>query len=1000
MKQDFAQRQYNIITFVRLYTRQATAEENSHYLYCNKTGVKLLPSVLHKLAVFWVQDPDNYLTNLNLLLKEVGRKSDDGNYWVDKYTGYPIIQIDNDVDYQGAGTGTGGGGGGGTGADDAGATVIAMNTIVSKDKEKEMADKFVTPESKKMLNIVNIVSNSMEIDLNSQKEFIIHNARKKFLEDIMSEKDYEEKVNEFSKRNKKLPDYEDYYNRTMLLYTLSLILIGIQTQIPSVRSRRTYPGCVKSFYGFPLDRLSEDISGILYLSCVVSGIKSSTKTSKKTKKTASTSNIWSSLSGYGLKTSEDIANNLKKVIEIFLTIPKIDKKLREKLEYLALNKSEQDYYSNDHELSKWTQFLPAIVPFKMKSVINISADFKERCLSKLKTGSKSQCEDILVIQSKIIYYSFALQQAIQEIVNKETLMFVTSTNDYLIENACCNDNMKTNVISYFNKKNPSILSFNEIVVNLANIIYDIGGISKAPVLTCQVNSKYDYPPWVDNVFNEETIYLAFIKYCKFTSILPLSEELKSVCGDNKPSGDIYVFKNLSLGEKIKKLKEEGKIYNDKSMITLLQHIGKIHILHTQTQQSQSQSQKADANAVANKKSDKILPEEFVTLIKPNKAGNIEDDDDVLDYVKMEIKNLKTTIINFVTKNVSNDKKRTKTKEFASFFTIFSKRSLQNEEFSNYIQFLKQYIVNFCKIFPCMIMNSADKTNLSIPKYWDLSQNHEENIKNFIKSYYLNLESFYGNETLNHVLFKIVASSETLLKLANNNNSMVLFEYYFLLIFNEYKNLSEMRGQKEYKKPKFDDTGDLSVVEEDVDNDDDDDDDSGEDEFEIDGNMRKTVSDLLMTYVEIMMRHNEDINLSYDTIMDYVFKIKEREKDKITDRLKALTDDDRITDTIMKKHKLGLWGKGLQKGLTQYVKEDYNDEILTMEENARYEKKLIRQQKRQGDNAGDMDDFMEEERLGEEIDREEYDLSEHLGENDDDYDMNDDYEGDNWDNSED
>ena len=50
-----------------------------------------------------------------------------------------------------------------------------------------------------------------------------------------------------------------------------------------------------------------------------------------------------------------------------------------------------------------------------------------------------------------------------------------------------------------------------------------------------------------------------------------------------------------------------------------------------------------------------------------------------------------------------------------------------------------------------------------------------------------------------------------------------------------------------------------------------------------------------------------------------------EKDRKTTMLKDLTDEERSVDTIFKKHKLGKWGVGLQKGLTQYVAETYDRE---------------------------------------------------------------------------
>ena len=107
-----------------------------------------------------------------------------------------------------------------------------------------------------------------------------------------------------------------------------------------------------------------------------------------------------------------------------------------------------------------------------------------------------------------------------------------------------------------------------------------------------------------------------------------------------------------------------------------------------------------------------------------------------------------------------------------------------------------------------------------------------------------------------------------------------------------------------------------------------------------------------------------------------FKIREREKNKITSRLQGLTDEEREADTILKVNKLGLWSKGLQKGLTTYVKDNFDEEREDMEQMMQYEKKLVEHNSSTGQNI-DMDEFMEdiEDRLvDDEIDRENLDMT--------------------------
>ena len=67
----------------------------------------------------------------------------------------------------------------------------------------------------------------------------------------------------------------------------------------------------------------------------------------------------------------------------------------------------------------------------------------------------------------------------------------------------------------------------------------------------------------------------------------------------------------------------------------------------------------------------------------------------------------------------------------------------------------------------------------------------------------------------------------------------------------------------------------------------------------------------------MMNSKDTIDMSYDTVMDRVFKLKETEKYTFTDRLQNLTDEERAVDNILKINKLGVWSKGLTKGIKEY-----------------------------------------------------------------------------------
>ena len=60
---------------------------------------------------------------------------------------------------------------------------------------------------------------------------------------------------------------------------------------------------------------------------------------------------------------------------------------------------------------------------------------------------------------------------------------------------------------------------------------------------------------------------------------------------------------------------------------------------------------------------------------------------------------------------------------------------------------------------------------------------------------------------------------------------------------------------------------------------------------------------------------------------------------ITDYLKNLSEEEREIENIFKNSKLEKWSKGLQKGVTQYVKDNYDEERAALESQALKEKML-------------------------------------------------------------
>jgi hypothetical protein len=82
----------------------------------------------------------------------------------------------------------------------------------------------------------------------------------------------------------------------------------------------------------------------------------------------------------------------------------------------------------EHDIANWVQFLPPLKNFKIKHLVNISPEFKKSLMSDLRNGTINQREKVLVVESKIIQFSLALVERIQEIVKKKQLFHQTANN--------------------------------------------------------------------------------------------------------------------------------------------------------------------------------------------------------------------------------------------------------------------------------------------------------------------------------------------------------------------------------------------------------------------------------------------------------------------------------------------------------------------------------------------------------------------------------------------
>ena len=989
---DFTKKQNYIIKFVENFTRTnydsevgpLGEKESEHWLYCIKTDVRLFPTFKYKLAMEYLSSPERYNIYVDLLIKEIGKLSDDGDTWIDKHSGYIIKLINFDVEegYE-------------DGfkiksreemEEDAGESLILSNV--------KKANIFDNPESKLIYNIINTITSEIGVNIDNQIEFIISNVINVIKETLPSENLYKLHVKEMLAKGKQMPSYNDIYNSKVMYSTVGLILIAIQTSVPPVKTRKTFPGCVKSFSGFPFDGPG-DLSSLNYFVCIMYSLNES----------------WNFLKGVNKNVMLD---RLTKSIEIDLyNLPDVTSKIAAKTDFLINDIS--NLSGEEYQVVNLANFLPPLVKFSVKNVAPINDVFKDKLKDELKNGILTQSNNILVIQSKIIKLSLAIQTSIQEIINKKKLLLKSMSNQQYIENACCNEMGYKCAIDYFMDKDKSIITHNDTSNELVNILDDITNLYRATLFSTKINTKYIYPN-LSLQTNEQTIYLAFIVFCKFKSLIPLDFDFLQFCSE-KPKNINMKDTNTEI---IRKLKSDGLVYSNELFLKLLQVVNRnniidlninnvalspldnlYYILNTTSPTERKSNQENDEGPIPDKF--KQLLKDVVNIYGIENPQNDKSVKNLNVYLNNENASMKEKILEFLKKNSEMTKKKMKNvEEFLKNLNVWENdtnvknqdNKISNESLFNGINFFKNYIHNLTNIFPNIILNKVNYDDIEIQKYWKLSANHQSDIINIIAEYYTTIKKYYGDTILQHVLQEIKVVSNNIKQLSreipsynsinykninvtpifNERTSNLVFEYLFLLTMNTYvkiglSDMTILMPNNKRQKDKIENNT-IESIEDNLTKNDIVEIISNEDLSLNQGNkraLRRKVADLLITYLDIMIKHKHNIDRSYDNIIDTIFKLKEKEKDTFTDRLKALTNEQRDVDTILKINKLGVWSKGLQKGLTTYVKETYDDEREFGEQMAQYEK-LILQTKVLNDknrNAS-LEDFMEQQQIDAEI----------------------------------
>tara|TARA_B100000085_G_scaffold268839_1_gene279613 strand:+ start:809 stop:6547 length:5739 start_codon:yes stop_codon:yes gene_type:complete len=971
--QDFVKKQTYIVQFAEKYTRLPNEiDEEQHWLYCIETSTKLLPKFMLILANAYIQNLD-YNQKLQELCRDIGVLSDDGDTWVDKHSGYVIKSIEFDTD---------------EGYDESGFKYKSRDELA-----QDLASNFslenvkLSPEVLMCHNIINALENFIGINISSSKEFITTNVFIQLDKELGDEESYNRMAEQIKlKKGKKVPEYLFQRHSLMLLLTIAYMFVSVITLTPTPKIKKTFPGCIKSFKGYPLDK--EDYSGITYFACIVVNIKSSEPP-------------WYTLKSISEK---QLVKKLTILLDkILLKDQVIQEKINNKLQFDLTN---EDIIPDSINVTNWETFLPPLSSLTLKPSESISDDYIKSLLNNISNGNENQINQINTINGKIIHFSMYIQLLISNIIKNAEPILMNSNKEPFIDNICCN-NVK-NVMDFLNEKNSSIYKTNNVVSSLSNKMKLIKQFTKANIMFININTRKQYPN-TSETLSENTIYKSFIIYCKFNSSTIINSDLLDICIDNKSMFN----EDNTIQEKIKIMKQESKFYSIETLHQLHKVINKpIDINNDSTIPNVFDKLEGIIYQLTLQEDNNIpkeLLDNLLNLLKDKEEVLVKDTQNmrnIKNYLIVNNNKLKISIKEFISKNSRNSKKTSK--EIDLFFNLIEKIfSVKNHNIlssNDQIMYdstdhLYRYLNDIITIYPNMIKNNVryNHGDTNIPKHWDLSPIHQIDIKNIMKNHYKLLFELYEDDDLidfiqrlQPKLYNLLLLASNIPKLATIDNEMntrycfdaeisnLLHQHFILLVFDKFINyIDEDYVIKESKiiaplsTETFEekDNGDISQIEILI----------GEKKT----NSEK-VSNLLIIFINTYLESYSSTIYDYSDIMEKVLRSKEKEKEQFTTYLKELSEDERKVQDIMKKQQLEKWGKGLQKGLIQYDKDTYDEEREHLEKVAIMERKLEK-----NDIVTDMNkdiymlETMTQDEIARDIEAEEYDMS--YMHNDDDYD---------------
>ena len=937
---DFYKKQYDLVRFVKKgLVRKAMMEElneDGHWLYCTQTNTKIVPIFLYELALEYITNGETGYQEKLEEMKQFQVISDDGDSIVDKHSGFVISKIEwvreelfdehgfkiktssvldkeEDGPFRAEDD-----------SDEHPAKVLDVGTInVESD---DLLQKHVDMVRNIFISYCRILEISTKEYEQGFQEFVTRVSLELIQQTLMSKETFTTTQSKKMEASKIPERYQKYYHQYLIIITTSVFLIGIQTAIPRIQTKKTVPGCVRSFSGYPLTESTDNKSGIEYMACILNIVKSSIPP-------------WDSIQKADRK---DIVQKIEEKISDILDKRKDIYELYLKEREYRLTNPQEFIIPQEHHLDKWRGLYPPIVNIDVISRLPV-----ERTDGIPPTS--------IIAQSKAILYGCGVIEAIHKIVQEKDVLLKSSLGIPFVQNACCNEPGSITTLNYFIKQNPLIGTYMNHIDFYGKTLSKYVQYGRSSIWVSTEDTRIPRHSVISGNL-EELVYHSFIHYCQFDRTdMEIPEYLRAICSA-KPADEKYNRKG-TLREKIQALKNSGKVYHLEDFERLIRAVNASNIVNTDLKVITRTAVQlltdflsgSESSGVINVIRQELLSvlikydpqimvmEKQAVLIKYDPQvmtmGNPQENDE-LHVAVMKLKNklakendsMKIRIIRFL-KDYGGLKKTDldKIKETVTNLPIWScpqRGYIEGcgEEMYEMGQFIRNSTIAMVKVIPEMILNKQLHQEPILHQHWGLAESHLQILRDLIQQYWIQYAKFTNDDSpdFNNLLRVIQGKlidlvvlsqlipiqrtiqrgNESWFRLFDRSTLSLLMSYIWYSVLDQYIDTCN-----EFAKTKktF-----IMVAE----------------------NMKTQVATLLLTFIRTLQKDKQHIDQSYESIMKKVNRAKDKEKEKIMGDFEQADKKDRRYMFLEKMWKHGRWNVGIQNGLVKYDKARFEYERLT------------------------------------------------------------------------